>query len=125
MIRATVVTRGGHRLRAHIRKVSRRSPTSLEVGFFDDKKYPDGTYVAQVAVYNNYGTGNIPARPFFDEFADGSTETLREHSARTPPITNAERVSQLLQFPLVLQALRTRGVRYIRRANSVYVSQYE
>ena len=89
MIRATVVTRGGHRLRAHIRKVSRRSPTSLEVGFFDNKKYPDGTYVAQVAVYNNYGTGNIPARPFFDEFADGSTETLREHSARTPPITNA------------------------------------
>ena len=89
MIRTTIRTKGGHRLRAHIRKVSRRSPTSLEVGFFGNKKYPDGTYVADVVAWNNYGTANIPARPFFDEFSNGSTEVLRELSARTPPITRS------------------------------------
>ena len=37
------------------------------VGFFEDSKYADDTYVAQVARWNEYGTGGshgIPARPF-------------------------------------------------------------
>ena len=88
MIRATVVTRGGYRLRAHIRRASRKGPKGLEVGFFAESKYPDGTYVANVAAYNNYGTDNIPARPFLDQFSDESQDMLREHSAITPPVTD-------------------------------------
>lgn len=37
----------------------------LEIGFFESAKYPSGEYVAQVARYNEFGTLNIPMRPFF------------------------------------------------------------
>ena len=37
----------------------------LEIGFFETAKYPSGEYVAQVARYNEFGTLNIPMRPFF------------------------------------------------------------
>lgn len=35
------------------------------VGFFEEAKYPDGTSVAQVAYWNEYGTIHSPTRPFF------------------------------------------------------------
>lgn len=38
---------------------------TLYVGFFDTEKYPDGTFVAQVAYHNEYGTQTAPQRPFF------------------------------------------------------------
>lgn len=38
---------------------------SLEVGFFEVSKYDNGVYVASVASFNEYGTANIPPRPFF------------------------------------------------------------
>ena len=39
--------------------------TELEVGFMENAKYDDGTYVAQVAFENEFGTQEIPSRPFF------------------------------------------------------------
>lgn len=37
----------------------------LEIGFFESARYPNGTFVAQVAKYNEFGTLRIPMRPFF------------------------------------------------------------
>lgn len=37
----------------------------LQIGFFESAKYPNGTYVAQVARFNEFGTNKIPMRPFF------------------------------------------------------------
>lgn len=37
----------------------------LEVGFLQGATYPNGTSVAMVAFYNEFGTINIPPRPFF------------------------------------------------------------
>ena len=37
----------------------------LEIGFFETARYPNGIFVAQVARYNEFGTLNIPMRPFF------------------------------------------------------------
>lgn len=37
----------------------------LEIGFFETARYPNGVFVAQVARYNEFGTLNIPMRPFF------------------------------------------------------------
>ena len=37
----------------------------FEIGFFETARYPNGTFVAQVARYNEFGTLNIPMRPFF------------------------------------------------------------
>lgn len=37
----------------------------VQVGVIDGSKYPDGTSVASVAFWNEYGTRTAPARPFF------------------------------------------------------------
>ena len=37
----------------------------LRVGFVEEATYPDGTPVAQVAFWNEYGTETAPSRPFF------------------------------------------------------------
>lgn len=37
----------------------------VQVGVIDNSKYPDGTSVASVAFWNEYGTRTAPARPFF------------------------------------------------------------
>jgi hypothetical protein len=37
----------------------------VKVGILDNSKYPDGTSVATVAFWNEYGTSKIPPRPFF------------------------------------------------------------
>lgn len=37
----------------------------LEVGFFETAKYENGTSVATVAQWQEFGTWNIPPRPFF------------------------------------------------------------
>ena len=37
----------------------------LQVGFFSTAKYPNGQAVTNVAVWNEFGTGRIPERPFF------------------------------------------------------------
>ena len=36
-----------------------------KVGWFPKNRYKDGTFVAQVAAQNEFGTDKIPARPFF------------------------------------------------------------
>ena len=38
---------------------------AVDVGFLPNAVYPDGTNVAQVAAYNEFGTEKIPSRPFF------------------------------------------------------------
>ena len=44
---------------------------TLEVGYFADKRYEDGTYASQVAVSNEYGRpeNNVPPRPFMRKTA--------------------------------------------------------
>lgn len=41
--------------------------TKAEVGFFQGDTYDDGTSVAQVAAWNEYGTRFHPQRPFMQE----------------------------------------------------------
>ena len=67
-----MAVRGGHKLDAIIRKaLSASGVETLRVGFFRTAKYPDGTPVAAVAAWNEFGTRtkggsqHIPERPFF------------------------------------------------------------
>ena len=61
-----MAVRGGHRLRAALRKgMSAHGVTKVTVGFYRTSKYPDGTQVAAVAAWNEFGTKKIPERPFF------------------------------------------------------------
>ncbi len=55
-----------HRLEARLASfIKNAGSQELQVGFINGAKYPDGEQVATVAFNNEYGTKNIPSRPFF------------------------------------------------------------
>lgn len=58
---------GGDRLERALMEIARQlgSGGVVAVGFLEKAKYPDGTPVAAVAAWNDYGTRTIPPRPFF------------------------------------------------------------
>lgn len=59
--------RGGDKFRRRLAGLASQSSGSLKVrvGIFESAKYEDGTPVAAVAFWNEYGTVSIPPRPFF------------------------------------------------------------
>jgi hypothetical protein len=59
--------KGGDKALRAIAELAQRlgGEKALKVGFLSGATYPDGTPVALVAAWNNYGTNTIPARPFF------------------------------------------------------------
>lgn len=83
--------RGGSKFRSALRDaVSKAAGGVVRVGILGTQKYPakDGkgdVSVAQAAYWNEYGTANIPARPFFrntiaekqDEWADSAASILQ------------------------------------------------
>lgn len=58
---------GGDKLEARLEAIASKisRPFALRVGFLEGATYPDGTPVATVAAWNNFGTLTAPARPFF------------------------------------------------------------
>lgn len=58
---------GGSKLAARLEGISRRVATGREVrvGFLEGATYPDGTSVPVVAIVQEFGSGKIPARPYF------------------------------------------------------------
>ena len=57
---------GGENMRRVLQQMLRDMPsTQLRAGFLQGATYPDGTPVAQVAFWNEFGTVRIPPRPFF------------------------------------------------------------
>ena len=76
-----VKQRGGEKLRRLLREAATRRDTTVEVGFFSTARYEDGTPVAAVAAWNEFGTETIPERPFFRralaEVEDGVTKIVK------------------------------------------------
>ena len=60
-----VQQRGGKKLRRLLREAGKGSVSGVKVGFFSTARYEDGTPVAAVAAWNEFGTETIPERPFF------------------------------------------------------------
>lgn len=57
---------GGQALEKKLEEMAKRmSQKEVKIGFMGNATYDDGTPVAAVAFWNEYGTSKIPARPFF------------------------------------------------------------
>ena len=58
---------GGEKLKKKLKELQAKlqNGQELNVGFLENAKYPDGQGVAQVAAWQEFGTGGIPPRPFF------------------------------------------------------------
>ena len=65
--KVTVKRTGGRKLEKFLKEAGRGGVSGVAVGFFSDARYDDqkGTPVAAVAAWNEFGTKNIPERPFF------------------------------------------------------------
>jgi hypothetical protein len=59
--------KGGDKLEAALRAIAQKvsKPGTLRVGFLEGASYPDGTPVALVAFWNEFGTKKSPTRPAF------------------------------------------------------------
>lgn len=68
---------GGDKLKDFINKVAKQK-ARVDVGFFEESTYPDGTHIAEVAIDNEYGIDNIPPRPFMQPtFDDNKTKWVK------------------------------------------------
>lgn len=60
--------KGGDKLTRVLKEIGDAAKGSVRVGFLEDATYPDGTKVAAVAFWNEFGHGGqfpAPPRPFF------------------------------------------------------------
>ena len=79
--KVTVKRTGGKKLRRLLREAGKGGVSGVKVGFFSTARYEDGTPVAAVAAWNEFGTKNIPERPFFRraiaEMEDGIANIIK------------------------------------------------
>lgn len=63
-IGVNVKTKGGAKLKAALKKAQKEQGIhGVEVGFFENSRYPDGSSVVVAAALNEFGTETIPERP--------------------------------------------------------------
>lgn len=66
---------GGDKLARKLAEIAKGMESgSLSVGFMAGATYPDGTPVAQVAFWNEFGTIRAPSRPFFRSMISKESE---------------------------------------------------
>lgn len=92
MIKVTVKRSGGKRLAKVLADAKKGGGVSgMELGFFSTAKYQDGTQVAAVAAYNEFGTSrkvagvrrqHVPERPFFRQALEKLKPQVSEHLRR-------------------------------------------
>lgn len=75
---------GGDALQKKLDEIARRmGGGAVSVGFMDGATYPDGTPVAAVAFWNEYGNGRgSPPRPFFRDMIAKESPTWAAKMAR-------------------------------------------
>lgn len=91
--------KGGKKLVSDLR--SRLGKATVSVGFFENAKYEDGTPVAQVAYWNNFGTvrgnGFIPPRPFFsDTVRQNKNNWVKKTGQLLKKYKNPEKVGDII-----------------------------
>ncbi len=72
----TVRKRGGKKLERLLREAAKGGVSGARVGFFSTARYQDGTPVAAVAAWNEFGTESIPERPFFRRALAGAEDGI-------------------------------------------------
>ena len=58
--------KGGKKLNAFLKKAkAAKGVKEVEMGFYSEDSYPDGQTLPRVAASHEFGTKNLPERPFF------------------------------------------------------------
>ena len=81
---------GGGSLEAALNSRVSASAALVKVGFLEGATYPDGTPVAQVAAWNEYGTTRSPMRDFFRSMIRAKGPKWGEELARVLKTTGGD-----------------------------------
>lgn len=121
MISTTAQVIGGNKLDSFLRNAGKGSIDEIQVGFFESARYSDGTPVATVALWNEFGTRNpdgsihTPERPFFRNALRKSRRKIsrliaQEVDPKTMVVERrtAERVGALVQGEIQREIVRLR-----------------
>lgn len=85
---ANVTFSGGKKLQEVFRKAGKGGIKHVDVGIFASSRYSDGTPVAAVAAWNEFGTKNIPERPAIRiANAQNELELIRIIRTQVDPLT--------------------------------------
>lgn len=57
------IIKGGDKLKQFLENVAKQK-ARVDVGFFEDAKYSNGTQIAEIAIIQEFGNDKIPPRPF-------------------------------------------------------------
>jgi hypothetical protein len=82
------VLSGGAKLDEYLANLAGRMSGELSVGFLEGATYPDGTPVAAVAFWDEFGRGSQPPRPFFRRMIAAESPTWGPKLARLAKVTN-------------------------------------
>lgn len=94
-----------HGLKSITRRMAKLDKREVTIGFHGDDHYPDGTNVAQVAIWNEYGTRNAPARPFMRTTGIRYMKDMQRSMAR---MANAVQMGHQVSFG----AMKVLGAEY-------------
>ena len=72
-----ITVTGGRKLRRFLRTAGKGGVKMTRIGFFSTARYQNGTPVAAVAAWNEFGTRTIPERPFFRRAIKAMQPTIR------------------------------------------------
>jgi hypothetical protein len=89
--------KGGEELERALNEIGQKlaEKPSLRVGFLEKARYPDGTLVAAVAAFNEFGTSKSPARPFFRGMVKEKSKTWAPAIAENLKRTNYDATKTL------------------------------
>ena len=71
----------------------------VAVGFMEGATYPDGTPVAAVAYWNEFGASGTPARPFFRQMIAAESPTWAPKMAKLAKTTDYDGDKVLESWP--------------------------
>ena len=107
MVRAKSTTRGGKKLQEFIRRAKTADGVkSVEIGFYSTARYPDGTPVTNVALWNEFG---FESKYFPVQTSDGTWIFLRRATPKQIPERPFFRQS-IAKFPGPVLAILKAGV---------------
>lgn len=73
---AAVTKSSSKGLDAYVRQVNALDGHGVKVGIQSDAGTHEGTSILDIAIYNEFGTETIPARPFIRDFAEKNARVL-------------------------------------------------
>jgi hypothetical protein len=107
------IDRGWARIR---RELAKANKLEVAVGILEGSKNADGYAIAEYAAANEYGTENIPDRPFMrTTFDENRPDIERDMQAQYGAVCSGERTAR--------QALTVIGMRHVERTKNTITNR--